>query len=65
MIMGIFAGCGEKSGKEDKEEKFLTVVDEEGTEIKVLRELNRIVSTALANTEILISLGRGEKLAAM
>jgi len=39
-----------------------TIIDETGTAVTILKEPQRIVSTAPSNTEILFSLGLGEKI---
>ena len=49
----MFTGCGSKT---------VTMKDMEGTEFTVPKKIERIVSTAPSNTEILIGLGLGDKI---
>ncbi|CEN22270.1 ABC transporter substrate-binding protein [Paraclostridium sordellii] len=56
VVMLAMAGCGQK-------EKL--VKDREGNDFKVPEKINRIVSTAPSNTEILVELGLADKLVAV
>ncbi|MCR6514082.1 MAG: ABC transporter substrate-binding protein [Clostridium chrysemydis] len=51
--LAIFTGCAGKT---------VTMKDMEGTEFKVPKKIERIVSTAPSNTEILVGLGLGDKI---
>ncbi|MGG5461736.1 ABC transporter substrate-binding protein [Clostridium sp. B9] len=53
MSLLLFVGCGEKT---------VTMKDMEGTEFTVPKKIERIVSTAPSNTEILVGLGLGNKI---
>ncbi|CEP43021.1 ABC transporter substrate-binding protein [Paraclostridium sordellii] len=56
VVMLAMAGCSQK-------EKL--VKDREGNDFKVPKKINRIVSTAPSNTEILVELGLADKLVAV
>ncbi|EPZ54911.1 periplasmic binding family protein [[Clostridium] sordellii ATCC 9714] len=56
VVMLAMAGCSQK-------EKL--VKDREGNDFKVPQKINRIVSTAPSNTEILVELGLADKLVAV
>lgn len=53
MSLLLFVGCGKKT---------VTMKDMEGTEFTVPKKIERIVSTAPSNTEILVGLGLGDKI---
>lgn len=53
MALLMFTGCGSKT---------VTMKDMEGTEFTVPKKIERIVSTAPSNTEILVGLGLGDKI---
>ena len=53
MSLMLFVGCGSKT---------VTMKDMEGTEFTVPKKIQRIVSTAPSNTEILVGLGLGDKI---
>lgn len=53
MSLLLFVGCGKKT---------VTMKDMEGTEFTVPKKIERIVSTAPSNTEILVGLGLGSKI---
>lgn len=55
FILGIFVGCGENSQ---------TMKDREGNEFTVPKKIDKIISTAPSNTEILVGLGLGDKIIA-
>jgi iron complex transport system substrate-binding protein len=57
FFLVMLEGCTQKSGK-------VTVTDRAGYNVSLQGELNRIVSTAPSNTEIILGLGLGEKLIA-
>ncbi|RDY23859.1 ABC transporter substrate-binding protein [Romboutsia maritimum] len=56
-IMFIMAGC---SNKKDK-----VVTDREGTQVKIPNKIEKIISTAPSNTEVLVDLGLGDNLIAI
>lgn len=53
MSLLVFTGCGSKT---------VTMKDMEGTEFTVPKKIERIVSTAPSNTEILVGLGLSDKI---
>ncbi|EOU1135573.1 ABC transporter substrate-binding protein [Clostridium perfringens] len=53
MSLLMFTGCGSKT---------VTMKDMEGTEFTVPKKIERIISTAPSNTEILVGLGLGDKI---
>lgn len=53
MSLALFVGCGEKS---------VTLKDREGNEFTSPKKLERIISTAPSNTEVLVGLGLADKL---
>ena len=53
MVMTLLAGCGEKT---------VTKKDREGNEFNQPKKIEKIVSTAASNTEILAALGLGDKI---
>ena len=53
MALLMFTGCGSKT---------VTMKDMEGTEFTVPKKIERIISTAPSNTEILVGLGLGDKI---
>lgn len=56
MAMMLFVGCSNNS---------TTMNDREGNEFTLPKDINRIISTAPANTEILVGLGMADKLIAV
>ena len=58
-LMLVFAvGCSNDSGQK-------TITDREGNEVKVPNKIEKIISTAPSNTEVLMALGLGDKLVAI
>lgn len=55
-ILIVFAGC---------QNKEITVTDRDGNEVVIGSKLERIISTAPSNTEVLIELGLGDKIVAV
>ncbi|MCI9061660.1 MAG: ABC transporter substrate-binding protein [Romboutsia sp.] len=55
--MFIISGC---SSQQDR-----TVTDREGTEVNIPKKIEKIISTAPSNTEVLMALGLGDKLVAI
>lgn len=55
FTLGLFVGCSN-----DKQ----NIKDRSGNEVAMPKNLNRIISTAPANTEILVGLGLGDKIVA-
>lgn len=53
ISIALFVGCGEKT---------VTMNDREGNEFTVPKKLERIISTAPSNTEVLVGLGLSDKL---
>lgn len=53
MSLSLFVGCGEKT---------VTMKDREGNEFTAPKKLERIISTAPSNTEVLVALGLSDKL---
>ncbi len=63
MAMSIFVGCTDKEeGKTDDKPAVTTMVDREGTEFTIPENMDKILSTAPSNTEVLLELGLGDKL---
>jgi len=60
LVLGILvmSGC-------QKESSNLDVTDREGNQVSVPRTINKIVSTAPSNTEVLIELGLSDKIVAV
>lgn len=56
LIIGIFTGCTSKD---------VTIKDREGREVKMPSKIERIISTAPSNTEVLVALGLSKKLVAV
>ena len=57
-LMLVFAvGCSNDSGQK-------TITDREGNEVKVPNKIEKIISTAPSNTEILVGLGLADKIIA-
>jgi iron complex transport system substrate-binding protein len=56
----VLAGCGRNDGTEKR-----TVTDRFGKEAVISARIDRIISTAPSNTEIIVDLGLGDKLAAV
>lgn len=56
MIVATFVGCSEKT---------TTMKDREGNEFTTPKKLERIISTAPSNTEVLVGLGLADKLVAV
>jgi iron complex transport system substrate-binding protein len=57
VLLTIFTGCNSKSGTE--------IVDRSGREVAIKGSINRIISTAPSNTEIITDLGMAHKLVAI
>lgn len=57
LSMLIFSGCSTDSDR--------TVTDREGTEVNIPTKIEKIISTAPSNTEVLMALGLGDKLVAI
>lgn len=57
LSMFIISGC---SSQQDR-----TVTDREGTEVNIPKKIEKIISTAPSNTEVLMALGLGDKLVAI
>ena len=57
LSMFIISGC---SPQQDR-----TVTDREGTEVNIPKKIEKIISTAPSNTEVLMALGLGDKLVAI
>ncbi|QJA10212.1 ABC transporter substrate-binding protein [Romboutsia sp. CE17] len=55
--MFIFSGCSSQGDR--------TVTDREGTEVNIPTKIDKIISTAPSNTEVIMELGLGEKLVAI
>lgn len=55
LVLGIFAGCTNKTK---------TMKDRAGNDFNVPKKMDRIISTAPSNTEILVALGLGDKIIA-
>ena len=76
-LMMILTACNtnEEQGKVDEdikdeittevEETERTVIDREGNEVVIKTDLERIISTAPSNTEVLVELGLGDKIIAV
>ena len=66
MAMSIFVGCtdseSKEEGKKDEKPAVTTMVDREGTEFTIPENMDKILSTAPSNTEVLMELGLGDKL---
>lgn len=56
MVMTVFVGCGSKE---------VTMTDREGNEFTAPKKIERIISTAPSNTEVLVGLGLADKLVAV
>lgn len=56
MVMTVFVGCGSKE---------VTMTDREGNEFTAPKKIERIISTAPSNTEVLVGLGLADKLIAV
>ncbi|NFI04280.1 ABC transporter substrate-binding protein [Clostridium botulinum] len=56
MFMSVLVGCTEKT---------TTMYDREGNEFVAPKEINKIISTAPSNTEVLMALGLGDRLIAI
>lgn len=56
MTVAFLAGCGNKD---------VTLTDREGNEFKAPKKIERIISTAPSNTEVLVGLGLADKLVAV
>lgn len=57
LSMFVISGC---SSQQDR-----TVTDREGTEVNIPTKIEKIISTAPSNTEVLMALGLGDKLVAI
>ena len=57
LSMFVISGC---SSQQDR-----TVTDREGTEVNIPTKIEKIISTAPSNTEVLMELGLGDKLVAI
>jgi len=57
LILILFSGCSANKGKE--------IIDRSGRQVKINAPINRIVSTAPSNTEIITDLGMAHKLVAI
>ena len=57
LSMFIFSGCSSQGDR--------TVTDREGTEVNIPTKIDKIISTAPSNTEVIMELGLGEKLVAI
>ena len=57
LSMFIFSGCSSQGDR--------TVTDREGTEVNIPTKIEKIISTAPSNTEVIMELGLGEKLVAI
>ena len=56
LSLGLFAGCGETNK---------TMTDREGNEFTLPNKIEKIISTAPSNTEVLVELGLADKLVAV
>ena len=57
LLMFILSGCSNESDR--------TVTDREGTEVNIPTKIEKIISTAPSNTEVIMELGLGDKLVAI
>nr|WP_317333331.1 ABC transporter substrate-binding protein [uncultured Romboutsia sp.] len=57
LSMFIMSGCSSQTDR--------TVTDREGTEVNIPTKVEKIISTAPSNTEVLMALGLGDKLVAI
>lgn len=57
MFMFIMAGCSQNKERE--------VTDREGSKVSIPNKIEKIISTAPSNTEVIIDLGLGDKLVAV
>ncbi|WP_243238638.1 ABC transporter substrate-binding protein [Romboutsia sp. 1001713B170207_170306_H8] len=57
LSMFIFSGCSSESDR--------TVTDREGTEVSIPKKIEKVISTAPSNTEVIMGLGLGDKLVAI
>lgn len=57
MFMFIMAGCGQNKERE--------ITDREGTQVSIPNKIDKIISTAPSNTEVIVDLGLGDKLVAV
>ncbi len=57
MTMFIMAGCSQNKERE--------ITDREGTKVSIPNKIDKIISTAPSNTEVIVDLGLGDKLVAV
>ncbi len=57
LSMFVMSGCSSQTDR--------TVTDREGTEVNIPTKIEKIISTAPSNTEVLMALGLGDKLVAI
>lgn len=57
MFMFIMAGCSQNKERE--------ITDREGTQVSIPNKIDKIISTAPSNTEVIVDLGLGDKLVAV
>lgn len=57
MFMFIMAGCSQNKERE--------ITDREGTKVSIPNKIDKIISTAPSNTEVIVDLGLGDKLVAV
>ena len=57
MFMFIMAGCSQNKERE--------ITDREGTKVSIPNKIEKIISTAPSNTEVIVDLGLGDKLVAV
>lgn len=57
LSMFIFSGCSSESDR--------TVTDREGSQVNIPTKIEKIISTAPSNTEVIMGLGLGDKLVAI
>lgn len=57
MTMFIMAGCSQNKERE--------ITDREGTKVSIPNKIDKIISTAPSNTEVIVELGLGDKLVAV
>ena len=57
MFMFVMAGCSQNKERE--------ITDREGTKVSIPNKIDKIISTAPSNTEVIVDLGLGNKLVAV
>ena len=57
MFMFVMAGCSQNKERE--------ITDREGTKVSIPNKIDKIISTAPSNTEVIVDLGLGDKLVAV